>query len=1016
MTAADLLADLRRRGFALAAEGQNIEISPFSLLTPELQQAILSSKAELLALLSREPAADHRGETRDGCDTCDAGGVPAVSYTLVRDKPGLERVRVALEGSNFVGLDTETTGLHFKKDKVRLLSLSLDRSPHAYIIDAFHVDPAPLWPALAARTLVLHNSVFDLTMMAQLGFIPAGKVFDTLILAKVLTAGTRQPCSLKACVKRELGIELPKDLQTSAWASPELTGRQLEYAARDAVATRALYKALMPKIREAGLEKVASLEHAALPAVLWLARGGLAVDRDKLAELARKAEQEAVGACQELDRTAPPCPEEVLSRNRKKERELATDRVFSRARTRPSEGWNWRGGPQALQAMRLAGCDIQSTKAEILAGVDHPLARLLHQYRKANKQVSTYGESWLAAVAPDSRVYPHWSPLQAVTGRMSCSDPNAQQLPKGEHRKAVVAPPGKVLIKADFSQLHLRIAAAVSGDEAMLAAYGEGRDLHTATAQQMTGRQEVTKDERSASKPVNFGTIYGMSSGSLVRYARKLYGVVLSARQAEAYQAAFFRAWPAIQAWHGRLQREVWFDRLGKRKVPEVRSPSGRRVLVERDYWYGGRAAYHVLTREADGFKKTLALLWQRRGQAPGAFPVIFNHDEIVLEAPADQVRAAAEWLTSAMTDGMAPVVSPAPLVVEVTVGWTWGDQLPVEEWLDRAAAGKLPPRPAPSPAAGDRRPLDHHAPAAGDERQPGHHADARKRRGAPAAARDDDRGANARSAERVPAPLKWHGGKSYLAPRIVALMPEHTHYVEPFFGGGRVLLAKDPDGVSEVVSDIDRDLTAFWRVLRDTSACRRFRRLVRAVPFSEAEWQDARDGLQQRPDADPVQRAVWFFIACRQSLAGRMDAFAPLSKARTRRGMNEQASAWLSAVEGLPAVHDRLRRVVIRNKPALDVIRAEDGPGTLFYCDPPYLHETRAVRDTYTHEMSEADHRELLAVLKRCEGKVMLSGYPSELYDKALAGWTRHAFDLPNNAAGGAAKRRQTECVWCNW
>jgi DNA adenine methylase len=165
------------------------------------------------------------------------------------------------------------------------------------------------------------------------------------------------------------------------------------------------------------------------------------------------------------------------------------------------------------------------------------------------------------------------------------------------------------------------------------------------------------------------------------------------------------------------------------------------------------------------------------------------------------------------------------------------------------------------------------------------------------------------------------------------------------------------------------------------------------------------------------VQRAFWFFILCRQSLAGRRDSFAPLSRTRTRRGMNEQASAWQSAVEGLPAVHARLWRVAILNRPAVEVIRQQDGPDTLYYLDPPYVHETRAAPNVYgAFEMTEADHRELLDVLRQCRGKVLLSGYPSTLYDTALAGWSRHTFDLPNNAAGGKAKGRETEVLWCNF
>jgi DNA adenine methylase len=275
-----------------------------------------------------------------------------------------------------------------------------------------------------------------------------------------------------------------------------------------------------------------------------------------------------------------------------------------------------------------------------------------------------------------------------------------------------------------------------------------------------------------------------------------------------------------------------------------------------------------------------------------------------------------------------------------------------------------------------------------------------------------------------VTGPLKWHGGKQYLARRIVDLMPPHTHYVEPYAGGLAVLLEKEPEGISEVVNDINRDLTNFWRVLQGVETFEQFRRFVEAVPFSEEEWRKAADIMEHIHEGDilvddrSVPWAAWFFIHCRQSLAGRMTSFAPLSRTRTRRGMNEQASAWLNAVEGLPAVHARLKRVVVLNHDALDVIRQQDGEQTLFYCDPPYLHETRSAPDVYAHEMSYAEHDSLLNVLRGCKGKVMLSGYPSALYEQALhpPRWRRLDFDISNHASGGKEKRRMTECLWVNF
>jgi DNA adenine methylase len=247
--------------------------------------------------------------------------------------------------------------------------------------------------------------------------------------------------------------------------------------------------------------------------------------------------------------------------------------------------------------------------------------------------------------------------------------------------------------------------------------------------------------------------------------------------------------------------------------------------------------------------------------------------------------------------------------------------------------------------------------------------------------------------------------------------MPPHLHYCEPFAGSLAVLFAKPP-GVVEVINDLNHDLTNFWRVLQDERNFARFLRVVEAVPFSEVEWKNAMAGLQHEPDADPVQRAVWFFVACRQSLAGRMNAFAPFSQTRTRRGMNEQVSAWITAVDGLPAVHARLRQVVVLNCPAVEVIRTYDGPDVLSYIDPPYLATTRAAPDIYAHEMSEAQHRELLDVLGAVQGKFLLSGYRSDLYDRAAEryGWRREEFSIANHAAGGAKKGRETEVLWFNF
>ncbi len=265
--------------------------------------------------------------------------------------------------------------------------------------------------------------------------------------------------------------------------------------------------------------------------------------------------------------------------------------------------------------------------------------------------------------------------------------------------------------------------------------------------------------------------------------------------------------------------------------------------------------------------------------------------------------------------------------------------------------------------------------------------------------------------------PLKWWGGKAYLASRIVSLMPAHICYVEPYAGGLSVLLARDGENVSEVANDLNGDLVNFWRVLADPVWFADFRRIIEATPFSEHAWQSAAR-MDQEDCSSSVTRAVAFFVHCRQSRAGAMKCFTGVTKTRVRRGMNNEVSAWLSAIDGLPAVHARLKRVLILNRPALEVIAGQDGPDTLFYLDPPYVHSTRVTTDDYACEMDEGQHALLLEALAKIKGKFLLSGYPSELYSAAQLrhGWSCLEVKIPNHAAGGASKRVMTECLFANY
>jgi DNA polymerase-1 len=553
----------------------------------------------------------------------------------------------AIEGSVRVGLDLETTGLDPRKDRVRLLSLAADTiepgETFTYIIDCFAVDPRPLFEALAEVELVIHNASFDLGFLTRLGFVP-GRVTDTVLLSRLLD-GTRRPRNyhaLGACGFRHLGQDLPKDLQASDWHGT-LTPEQLAYAARDAAVLRPLAEALEGGIKEVKLEQVASNEMHCLPAVVWLAGSGVAIDAAAWKSLATGAGAEAEGLAAQMDRIAPKPEQPGLM----------------------GGGWNWNSPEQVKKVFALLGVHLESTDDDALAACSHPLAALLRQYRSASKLASTYGLEWFQDAVDNGRLFAQWKQLGCITGRMACAEPNLQNLPRDRrYRRCFAAPHGRVLVKADYSQIELRIACKIAGERVMLDAYRRGLDLHELTAQRILGKASISKEERQLAKPVNFGLIYGLGAGSLSRKAKADYGLDLSEKDAARYRDAFFAAYPGIARWHQQIKRG---------RATEVRTLTGRRVLVDAGGFYGGKANYMVQGTGGDGLKLAMALLWQRREQVPGAFPVLAVHDEIVVECDACQADAVSAWLKQAMLNAIQPMLDPVPVEVDVKAGHTWG-------------------------------------------------------------------------------------------------------------------------------------------------------------------------------------------------------------------------------------------------------------------------------------------------------------------------------------------------------
>lgn len=275
-------------------------------------------------------------------------------------------------------------------------------------------------------------------------------------------------------------------------------------------------------------------------------------------------------------------------------------------------------------------------------------------------------------------------------------------------------------------------------------------------------------------------------------------------------------------------------------------------------------------------------------------------------------------------------------------------------------------------------------------------------------------------------AAFSYIGGKHYLLPTILPLLQSHTTWVELFCGASWVTLAK-PRAACELINDIDDGVSGFYRVLRDPGQFERLQALLELTPYSRAEYAACRTSWQDC--TDPVERARRWFVVVRQSFSGRLGWGGWSYSIKSDCRMANTTSKWLGAIEGLSEVHERLRGVQIECADYRRVLSFWNRPEVLLYADPPYVWGTRTGKRLYRHEMTDADHRELVGLLLTFRGMVLLSGYAHEIYAPLEhAGWQRIDIATTAHSAGrtratgilgaGAATRQQarTECLWMNY
>ncbi len=577
-------------------------------------------------------------------------------FTVVKTRPALEQALEAISRQPVLGVDTETTALDPRDGKVRLLQVAIPE--HNFVVDLFEL-PAFKHPGLREMLSspqpikVFHNAKFDVKMLLHHFDLEVRGLFDTLLASQLIGAGRREGGhGLAAVSDRHLGEVVDKSLQVSNW-SGRLTDSQYEYAAKDAALMLPLHEKLSASLHELGLEDVARLEFECVLPLAAMELAGMALDADCWRRLVVNLER----------------AHSVLSDELK--RELAGGIPQLTLFGEPPN-INLDSPTQVMDALAHMGIKVEGTRSWQLQALakEHPAVEKLLEYRSVQKLLSSYGLALLEHISPvTGRLHADFRQMGATGGRMSCSDPNLQQVPNTpEYRSCFRAPAGRKLVIADYSQIELRILADWSQDTALVKALMSGEDLHCVTASQMFGieLEAVSKDQRSAAKQLNYGIMYGLGAQGLG--AR----IGCSLEEAEVMLRKYFDAYSGVAAFLRDAADRAVTDR-------ESRTRSGRLIYFSFDA--NDRTQVGATQRlgknapiqgsSADIIKRALALLYEALKPIDARI-VNCVHDEIVIEVAEAQAEECAAILDREMIAAAREFISSVPVTVDIAIGDAW--------------------------------------------------------------------------------------------------------------------------------------------------------------------------------------------------------------------------------------------------------------------------------------------------------------------------------------------------------
>jgi len=559
------------------------------------------------------------------------------------------RIRMA----RIVSLDLETCGndrgdaLDPWRGEIRLFQLDMtDQAPVLVDVRAAGAPPPELLAALESTVVIGHNVAFDALWLRVKWGLRLRRVYCTLTASRLLHAGDRSVRhDLDSVLQRHLRIQPEGDkqgMQKADWGGLLLPD-MLAYAARDVMHLEALGAMINEELEKAGLADVATLEMKLRPAVTEIEAAGIAVDRPRLQSIQAQAAADAERHAAELRKLLDAPKLNV-------------------------------GSPMQLtRALNGKGIPVNSTDEEALRAVDDGTIIPLILTHRAAEKLAQQAASLLDWIKSDGRIHGRFDPTGTATGRFSSKDPNLQNIGRGELRSCFVPAAGCKLVVADYSQIELRVAAALARETRMIEAYKNGVDLHRQTAAALLHKaaQDVTSAERQLAKASAFGLLYGQSAPGLVRYAASAYGVPLTLEEATVIRRTFFQTYGNIRQWHGESRQRA------EAGIKEVRTVTGRRRLVpdSASEWEGFTALVNTPVQggAADGMKRAIVRL--SRSLPPEALMVSTVHDELIVEAPQEVAQSVCDQVSSAMREAMSELFPTVPIEVEAHVCANWGEK-----------------------------------------------------------------------------------------------------------------------------------------------------------------------------------------------------------------------------------------------------------------------------------------------------------------------------------------------------